>query len=339
MTKVATYAVLIAAMAAFGFGVYRVADAMKSNPGHSVRPTSTTAVALPGTMYVAQQGALYEFKGGQFHQITGDDGWTEPAASPDGSQLVAVSVRGNASDLFLLSMSGQVIAQLTHHASGTVEANHWSFLPRFSADGTQVFYSYDNKSPYDSYRVDLTIFARGVSGQGGAAQWTIPNDYTGGDTNPVPLRSGALIYTKFSIDDKSKVHSQVWLSRGPLYAGVPLTAAADNCMQPAVSPDETAIAMICRHDSVQSTQLVEAMLDPARAIITQPAVLVADRLSAGPAFSPDGKTVAFLAPVQTGGPFQLWTVPVTAAASGGAARPITQNVALDSASAPVWMRS
>ena len=339
MIKVATYAVLIAAMVAFGFGVYRVAGAMKSDAGHAVRPSSTTGVALPYTMYVTQSGALYQFKGGQFKQITGDNGWTEPSASPDGTKLVVVSKHLNYSDLYLLSPDGQVKAQLTHHEAASIEGNHWGFLPRFSADGTQVFYSYDNTDPYgSSYRADLAIFERPASQGGGAVQWTDPNQYTGGDTYPVPLREGGLLYTRYLIDDKSQVHSQIRLVPERGAAGSALTAPADDCEQPAVSPDQTSIAMICRHGSTQSTELVLASIDTGTGVIGHESVLVTGQMAAAPAFSPDGKTIAFLAPVQQGGPFQLWTVPAVASASPAAARPITQNVALDSGSAPVWIR-
>ncbi len=112
-------------------------------------------------MYVAQQGALYRLKGGQFRQITGDNGWTEPGASPDGSQLVATSLHGNFSDLFLLSMNAQIEAQLTHHQSATVEANHWSFFPRFSSDGRYIFYSYDSKDPQSTHAARGQLHAAG----------------------------------------------------------------------------------------------------------------------------------------------------------------------------------
>ena len=305
MIKVATYAVLIAAMVAFGFGVYRVAGSMKSDAGHSVRPSSTTAVALPYTMYVAQQGALYQFQGGQFKQITGDNGWTEPSASPDGTMLVVVSKHLNYSDLYLLAPNGQVKSQLTHHEAASVEGNHWGFLPRFSADGTQVFYSYDSTDPYDSsYRVDLAIYERPASQGGSAVRWTDPNQYTGGDTYPVALRDGGLLYTRYSIDDKSQVHSQIRLVSGRGASGSALTAAGDDCEQPALSPDQTSIAMICRHGSTQSTQLVLASIDAGSGQIGHESVLVTGQMAAAPAFSPDGKTIAFLAPVQQGGPFQ-----------------------------------
>jgi len=67
-------------------------------------------------------------------------------------------------------------------------------------------------------------------------------------------------------------------------------------------------------------------------------VLVQGQLSASPAFSPDGQTIAFLAPVQPGEAFQLWIVPAAASASPSAAHPITQNLGFDSTAAPAWVK-
>jgi Tol biopolymer transport system component len=329
--------VLIAAMVAFGFGVYRVAGALKTDSGRVVKPTSTTAEALPGTMYFAQQGALYRFKDGNFAQITDNAGWTQPSVSQDGSHLVAVRRFLNYSDVYLLSSTGRVERQLTHHESAQVEANHWSFFPRFSADGSRVFYSYDDKDPYASYRVDLAIFSLAGDGSSSVVQWTVPNDYTGGDADPIPLRGGGLVYTKYSIDQQSQVHSQVWIVTAPGRPGVSLTQADENCAQPALSPDQALLAMVCRHGDLQSTQLVVATLGSTNFTIGSETVLARGQLAAAPVFSPDGKTIAFLAPVQPGEAFQLWTVPSTAsAASPSAVRPITQNLAFDSSAPPSW---
>ena len=334
MTRALTYAVLLVAMIAFGFGVYRAANLLKTQGStHVLKPSSTSAPSLPGTLYVAQDGALYRLKGAQFTQITDSAGWTEPAASPDGSQLVAVRRIGNYSDLYLLTSTGRVERQLTHHQARAAEANHWSFFPRFSPDGAQVFYSYDAKV-VGTYQVDLAIFAMSLA-DGRVVQWSTPNAYTGGDVNPVPLKGGGLIYTKYSIDDQSQVHGQVWFQASAGADGVALTKAADNCGAPAVSADDTMIAMVCRHNDLQSADVVVEHLSTNGTLET-PTTLVQGQLAAAPVFSPDDKTLAFLAPVETGGAFQLWTVPVESA-KPSPAHALTSNVGLDSSAAPVWV--
>lgn len=335
MTRVLAYIVLLGAMIAFGFGVYRAATALKGSHGQVARPTTVQAPSLPGTMYLAQDGALYSLKGAHFSQITDNAGWMEPAVSPDGSKLVAVRRIGNYSDLYLLTPSGRVIKQLTHHAAQAAEANHWSFFPRFSPDGSQVFYSYDDKV-VGSYEVDLTIFSIAID-SGAVVQWTVPNPYTGGDVQPLPLKGGGLIYTKYSIDDQSQVHSQIWYQSGPGTAGVALTQPADNCSAPDVSADGKAVVMVCRRDQLESADVVVEMLGADRSL-SLPLTVAHGRLAASPAFSPDGRTVAFLAPVEAGGAFQLWTVPFPTSRNGSSAHAQTTDVGLDATSAPAWIR-
>jgi Tol biopolymer transport system component len=340
MTRAFVSAALVLAMWAFGFGVYHAAGYLKAARTQVQRPTSTSGPSLPGTIYVTQGGAIYKYQGGRFIQVTSEQGWTQPAAAPSGDELVAVKRDTNFSDIYLLQRSGRVVAQLTHNRSTTVEANHWAFYPRFSPDGSQLFYDYDPKDPYNNYRVDLAIYSSPSNPAAKTSvKWTYPNYYTGGDVTPVPLRGGGLVYTRFSIDAHSAVHSQVWLQLRPGSPGVALTEAAADCLQPAVSPDATLIAMVCTGGDPQTARLVVATFLPAALKLGPSTVLVQGKLVASPAFSPDGGSIAFLAPGDAGGAFQLWTVASGTASDATAPEPrqITTQVGLDATSAPVWV--
>jgi Tol biopolymer transport system component len=260
----------------------------------------------------------------------------QPSAAPN-KQLVVVQRKPNFSDLYLLTSDGRPAAQLSHNASTqAVEDNHWTFYPRFSPDGTSLFYDFDPKDPFNSYRVDLAIFASPIGGSGARAmEWTTPNDYTGGDVQPVPLRDGSLVYTKYSIDDSFQVHSQIWVQRRAGSPGIALTAPELGCGAPAVSADEKSIAMVCTRGSNTSAELDVATFDAAGLTLGSPTTLVSGRLVASPSFSPDGKTVAFLSPNTPGGHFQMWTVGVAAGPSS--VKQITSDLDLDSTSAPVWV--
>ena len=334
MKRRAIAAGLVAAMLAFGAGVYATVGMLRAGHHTVHRPSETSARALPGTMYVVQAGAIYRLQHGAFKQITGEGGWMQPSAAPDG-RLVAVSRQPNFSDLYLLDGNGRIVSQLSHSsATRAVEDNHWTFYPRFSPDGRSLFYDFDPKDAFNSFRLDLAIFASQMGTGGRTLEWTSPNEFTGGDVQPVPLRDGSLIYTKFSIDDSYLVHSQVWFQRRPGSPGVALTAPEAGCGQPAVSPDEKLVAMVCTRGSNTAAELEIASIDGVNVTLGSPATLVTGRMVASPAFSPDGKTIAFLAPESPGGHFQLWTI----GSSGPAPlRQITSNLALDSASAPVWI--
>jgi len=327
---------LVLAMLAFGIGVYHAADYLKAGRPHVQRPTQTAGPSLPGTIYVVQAGAIYRLQGGKFSQITPDNGWMQPAADPTGNRLVAVSREGNASEMYLLDRGGRIESQLTHNSSPSVEANHWVFYPRFSADG-QLFYDYDPKDPYNIFRVDLSIFASPADPSSKAAvRWTFPNQYTGGDVSPLPLKSGGLIFTRFSIDDQSRVHSQLWFQARPGTTGVALTDPEAGCLQPAISADEHLLAMVCTHGQALATEVAIASFYPATHTLGPTAVLARGQQVAVPAFSPDGKELAYLAPAIPGGGFQLWTVPTTQS-TAPTAKQITSELGLDASSAPVWV--
>jgi len=329
-------AALVVAMSAFGVGVYHAAGYLKASRPQVERPTQTSGPSLPGTIFVVQGGAIYRFSQGKFTQVTSEAGWMQPAADPGGSRLVAVRRSANVSDLFILQLSGRPAAALTHNGSPTIESNHWAFYPRFSPDGSQIFYDFDPKDPYNSYRVDLAIFASPAGGGAGSVQWTFPNQYTGGDVNPVPLSGGGLIYTRFSIDDQSKVHSQLWFQARPGSPGTPLTDPEKDCLQPAISPDERRLAMLCTNGQPQSAELTTASFYRNTLSLGPATVLVRGQLAASPSFSPDGKTIAYLAPSTPGGAFQLWTVSAVPSTAPSPTE-ISSSLDLDAASAPVWI--
>ncbi len=336
MIRALVSAALVLAMCVFGFGVYRYLDSLKTVPRPQPPDAMAALVKLPGSVYVAQGGALYRLARGRFTRLTADDGWMQPQASPDGSRLVAVKRTGNASDLFLLGVDGQVQAQLTHDGSRTVELNHWAFYPRFGPDGASVFYSFDPKDAANNYRVDLAIYALGVEpGSRPGRQWTRPNHYTGGDVDPTPLSTGALLYAKYSIDGAGKVHSQLWIQARAGSPGLGLTRPEDDCGQPAVSRDQGLVAMVCRHGQTLG-DLVVVPLDAANYELGSPRVVVTGQLAASPAFSPDGLSLAYFAPAAEGGPFQLWTVALASQAHPAPVL-VTRGLSLDPSAAPSWI--
>lgn len=326
---------LLVAMLAFGIGVYHAAGLLRGDRPAVHRPTEVSATPLPGTLYVVQSGAIYRLQHGNFTQITKEDGWMQPAVAPAGGQLVAVRRQINFSDLYLLSTGGKQVAQLSHNsAPGPAEQNHWTFYPHFSPDGQTLFYDFDPKDAYGSYKLDLAIFASRMDPNTRALEWTQPNDYTGGDVSPMPLKSGGLIYTKYSIDDSFQVHSQIWYQKRAGTDGQALTPPELDCEQPVLSFDEKLIAMVCTRGSNIAAELDVATFDPATLTLGSPATLVSNQLIAQPAFSPDGKMIAYLAPTSAGGQFQLWTVGSSGPAS---VRDITTDLGLDATSAPVWV--
>jgi hypothetical protein len=275
------------------------------------------AFSLSGTLYLAQAGALYSYSAGRFHQLTAEDGWMQPALYPDGSALVAVKRSGQYSDIYTLTRLGQVGSQLTNNQAAPRDrwdtgANAWAFYPRLSPDQRTLWVSYDGpKAAYNGYfDVDLAVWAVPVGSpirQG--RLWTISNDYTGGDVQPVPLATGGIIYSKYSYDENSNRVGQLWYTNRAGSAGRSLTPQSASCAQPSISPDGGRIAMICTYGK-QLSNLVIASWNGSSLGALQ--TLISDQMVAQPAWAPDGSGIAYLAPGTAAGPFQLWFLPKNA---------------------------
>ena len=343
MRRIGTACILLVAMGGFGFGVYaglghlRKVDAGGTGTSASSPDHATARITLPGTLFVAQAGSLYRMHNGAFTKLSlnGLAYVTQPSVTADGTHLLVVSRQAEFSDVYLVGLDGTVITQLTHNQappkSTDVSDNHWSFTPRQASDGT-IFTSDDR--PKNGYEVDLAIWTRPMQGAATpSTQWSVPNSYTGGDLDPIPLTGGGILYTKFAIDGSGQVFSQIWMQSAPMTNGIALTTQADDCSEPALSSDQSEIAMVCSHGQ-QTTDLVTAHL--AGTTIGPVKTIVSNQYCASPAWSPDGTGLVYVKPSTVGSPFQLWWARNVEGKSPKLTQ-VTTNVALDATSAPAWI--
>ena len=326
---------VILAMAAFAVAVYLGLGSLRhSTPAAVKRPADIrSSMAITGDMYLTHDGGLYRLRGDRFTELQpAGNGWTQPAVSPDHRSLVVVKRSSDWSDLFLLDLAGHPGRQLTQNHGNDVTTDHWAFYPRFSADGTALFYSFD--SPKDGYRVDLAIWSQELR-SGATRRWTVPTQYTGGDVDPTPTGSSVLLYAEYAPDAGGHIRAQVQLQRAALVASQALTAPADDCAQPTLSPDGSRLAMICSGGQ-QVAKLEVASFDGVTLGPLQ--VLVDGQLCATPVWQPDGLALAYLAPAGPAGRFQLWYLPLAAGASAGPAPPrrLTSGLDFDATSRIAW---
>jgi hypothetical protein len=303
LRRIATI-LFVPVMLAFGSGVYLYLGTLKSKVVQE-RPKVPTVTKpkflLPGTMFVVQEGRIFKLNAGNFTEIGPAGDWSQPTLTPDHTKLVAVLRAGYASDLYMMDLDGHVLKRMTKNDSKYVDSNHWAFYPHVTPDGANVVFSYDSPKLNG---VDLSVWSMPLNGaQYQARRWTDPYWYTGGDISPIPLTTGGLLFVRHSIDNSTAAHSQIYYQSRALALAKPLTAAADDCSEPSLSPDGTQLAMICSHGkqfaSLQVAPFNGTALGPSR-------VLLEGGLYASPVWSPDGKALAYFAPSGLTGHFQLW---------------------------------
>jgi len=323
---------LAALMVVTGVGSYMYLGSRQTNlAAASQQPTAASpspgAFNLTGTLFLTQSGAIYSLSAGRFHQLTPADGWTQLAPYPTGN-LLAVKRSSMYSDVYVVNRHGRELRKLTNNDTAPAgnfdpSIRHWSFYPRLSYNRKTLFMSYDK--PKIGYDVPMSIWAVPLGQNISKGRlWSISIDYTGGDMQPLPLSSGALIYTKYSYYN-NKLVSQIWITNQPEVPyrcgafctsvppgpghGRPLTSPEEDCAQPSLSPNGKSIAMICTHQTQVSYLALASFngskLGPRRNLITK-------QLVAQPTWAPDSSGIAYLAPAVVGAGFQLWFLPKAA---------------------------
>ena len=339
MKRFALVVVLLVAWAAFGFGVNRLLDSRKSNLAAvhtTVEPTQETpTVTLPGTLYLSQAGHVYRLRGGVFTDLrlpASAGTWMQPAPAGPGSILLVARAE-EYSDVYLLDGAGS-LQQLTRNASKNkkVEDNSWAYWPHLAADGKTVVLAFDGPK-IGTFEVHLAVWSGPLGDKIESTQWTTPTQYTGGDVSPVPLPDGGVVYASYSITSTEQITSRVATVARPGAKPVYLTAEKDDCSAPAVTPDGTRLAVICTSDT-QTARL--EVIDIVNGVAGAPRVLVASCLCASPEWSPDGSSLAYLAPADAGGHFQLWWVDRAGSAAPAPPTQVTTHLDLDATSAPAW---
>jgi hypothetical protein len=343
MRRALSVIVLLALMAGFGFGVNRLIASRKHkipNEATVFIPTATRPkIVLPGTLYLAQNGDIYRLSDGFFtdlHLTKTAGSWMQPAYVPRSQDIVAVLRAAEYSDLYLLNSQGQIIRRLSNNANvhlDTVYRNHWMFYPHIGADGT-IYFSYDQPKDSASYAVDFSVWSGTLSGKLAAKQLTNSNPFTGGDVNPTPLVSGGVLYSKYAIGS-GNAYSMIAIQAKPLARPIVLTTPAQDCGQPAASPDGTRIAMVCIGGTgLQSTRLEVATLSNGK--LSAPVTLVNNCLCSAPVWAPDGSGLVYYNTADATGHFELWWIKGALAATPSPPLQVTTNLDFDSLSPPSW---
>jgi Tol biopolymer transport system component len=343
-------AILIALMLASGLVANRTLAVLQTHTtSAALISTTSPQVRLPGTIYVSQQGSIYAISGSSVRRLALPSGgvWTQPRVLGDGSLLVIRRFDAY-SDLYHVSAAGRVISQLTSDdqstTNPTLQLDHWILWPAVGADGSSVYFATDapKPAPNQSYEVDFSLwsapltaaFSIGDTGVGGGTRWSVPDLYTGGDIQPVPLPNGSMLYASYANTGTGTVVTVLGLQTGPSSRMQSLTTPQQDCGAPAVAADGVTVAMVCTH-SGQAADLEVATLEgnslgPAR-------VLVANCLCNSPSWSQSGDNLLYMNAADPNGNFGLWYIANAGGAHPGSAQRMSDaSVDLDATSAAAW---
>jgi Tol biopolymer transport system component len=343
-------AVLMVLMIASGLAANRTLAVLQTHTdAAALINTTSPQVRLPGTIYVSQQGSIYAISGAEVRRLALPSGgdWTQPRVMPDGSLLVIRRFDAY-SDLYHVSAAGLVLGRMTSDdpstTNRTLQLDHWVLWPSISPDGTEVYFATDapKSKPDQSYEVDFSLwsaplnggFSIGDAGVSGGSRWSVPDVYTGGDIEPVPLPDGSVLYSSYVNTGQGTVVSVLGLQTTPGSRMRSLTTPQQDCGAPAVARDGVTVAMVCTHLG-QTADLEVATL--AGSSLVSLRVVAANCLCNSPSWSTTGTNLLYLNAADPDGNFGLWYIAAAGGVHPGAPRRVTDaSVDLDATSAAAW---
>jgi len=343
-------AILVALMVASGLAANRTLAVLQSHTtAAALVNTTSPQVRLPGTIYVSQAGSIFAISGARIRRLALPSGgdWSQPRVLADGTLLVIRRFDAY-SDLYRVSAAGRVLSRMTSDdpstSNQTLQLDHWILWPSVSPDGTEVYFATDapKPAPNQSYEVDFSIWSAPLGagfsvadpGVTGGTRWSVPDMYTGGDIEPVPLPNGSLLYSSYANTGKGTVVTVLGLQTSPNSPMRSLTTPQQDCGAPAVAPDGVTVAMVCTNAG-QTANLEVATLEGNG--LGPPRVVAANCLCNSPSWSPTGDNLLYMNAADTDGNFGLWYIANAGGAHPGAARRVTDSsVDLEATSAAAW---
>jgi len=278
----------------------------------------TPTVFVPADTYVP--GHIFFVKGSTIYSVHHYDApqeittGSEPALSPDGTQLAFILFSKNYQDLYLLNMKTRKLRELVNDYYTDPQNASTAFtaaVPAWTDDSKSVLFSWSypgaplpNTTNFDRLGLSITECpAEGPCTPNSNTKLTTPALLSGGDYDAAarPGDPNTIIYSKYQYvtarDGTQRSLASLVALNTATGTSVALTPILDNDSQAAWSPDGNYLIYMKTSDDMKTTSLwamaFHAPGDPQDNAKAQE-LLTGNAFVADPAFSPDGKDLAYL---------------------------------------------
>jgi Tol biopolymer transport system component len=355
------------------------------------RQVTVNQDAFQGKFYLTINHNLYVLNGNNTSQELVNTGNVyDPAVSPDGKWVAFIQKYKEYSDLSVVSTSGGQVRVLRtgngyfYNDSGFFHNTYkWYAQPSWSADGSTLLFLSDLEKEkwYQATHIDAPMLDLQVFSVPFNDPMATPTDIAyasfgdGGNRDPSyrPGHPNQIIYTHYAYDAATRTQQQIQIFMedstlisthpGVYYPGGPgagydpgiaITDAKSEVLQPAFSPDGSAIAYVVQNDVAMTLYVMptppdtitQTPNDPqTEQMALQSFTAHSSRLFSPqlyieqPVWSPDGKEIAYI--YYNGGAFDLWVAhinfdPKTGSYSIQGSPVQVTSGGIDGESRPVW---
>jgi TolB protein len=294
--------------------------------------------ALPGRLLFVRQGVIWQWQGGEARPLLGAGEAFQPAWSPEGERIAYIARSNSFSDLLLADARGGPLAQLTTNGSDAppnsierVYGSRWVFYPAWTPTAGNIVVAAQAQPPGGDPPADYNLGLALVPTTPGEPLPLYADDGAQVGRGAVSPDGSAIVFTRAGSGPEGRQQLyRLGLSGG---AAEPFPGAPAPSYDPAFSADGRWLAFAARDGERTDIFLLPAEGGAPQRLTTQGA-------ARGPAFSPDGARLAFLA-VAPGEPgFDLWVADLAPGEGGAlqvsAARRLTSGMGLDGDSGLSW---
>jgi TolB protein len=320
------------------------------------RPTEAPAAGLPPTVVVEGSGLpgqllfvaggnLWRWQGQRGGALTSSGDAYQPAWSPDGARIAYIRRDESSSDLMVMPAAGGEPAQLTSNGSGEpphsyerIYASVWAFYPAWSPDGAEIAFASQAAPPFGSPAAEYRFTLYSMPSAGGERQQLYADDEGHVGRLAYAPDGASIVFAYAPAGDGA---AQLYRYGHADTSAAPLPGAPEQSYDPAFSPDGRWLAFAARDSSTSlggTSRRTDVFAMPAAG--GAPVRLTSLGGTRAPAFSPDGKLLAFLAIVPGSDSFDLWVVDLQIGADGALRasepRQITRDMRIEADSGLSW---